>query len=114
MASVSPTLKPADVLQGFQTQRKLNETPATFGVAGGSVQRPVEPTPLDRPEQRAGQRQVGNYGYRAVQMMQDPVEQQRVAQWMYKFEGKSPAGVGWLNSKLQGAQMMAAMMGGNV
>jgi hypothetical protein len=44
--------------------------------------------------------------------MTDPNEQMRVQQWMNQFQGQSPAGVQWLNSKLQGAQMMAMMMGG--
>jgi hypothetical protein len=44
--------------------------------------------------------------------MTDPNEQMRVQQWMHQFQGNSPAGVAWLNSKLQGAQMMAMMMGG--
>ena len=72
----------------------------------------MEAQPLDKPTPRAGQQQVGNYGFRAVQLMTDPMEQQRVAQWMGQFQGNSPAGVQWLNSKLQGAQMMAMMMGG--
>jgi hypothetical protein len=102
----------AAVLEGAQTQRALAETPSTFGTVDGATQRPVEPKPLDRPTPRAGQRQVGNYGYRAVQLMTDPNEQMRVHQWMNQFQGNSPAGVQWLNSKLQGAQIMAAMMSG--
>ena len=102
----------ANVLEGSNTQRKLTETPTTFGTVDGATQRPVEPKPLDRPSPRAGQAQVGNYGYRAVQLMTDPNEQMRVQQWMGQFNGNSPAGVQWLNSKLQGAQMMAMMMGG--
>ena len=102
----------AHVLEGAQTQRRLAETPTTFGTIEGATTRPVEAQPLDRPSPRAGQQQVGNYGYRAVQLMTDPMEQQRVSQWMNQFQGNSPAGVQWLNSKLQGAQMMAMMMGG--
>ena len=106
------TFERAAVLEGAQTQRALSETPSTFGTVDGATQRPVEPKPLDRPAPRAGQRQVGNYGYRAVQLMTDPNEQMRVQQWMGQFQGNSPAGVSWLNSKLQGAQMMAMMMSG--
>lgn len=102
----------ASVLEGAQTQRRLSETPSTFGTIDGAVDRPVEPQPLDRPTPRAGQAKVGNYGYRAVQLMTDPNEQMRVHQWMNQFQGQSPAGVQWLNSKLQGAQMMAMMMNG--
>ena len=44
---------------------------------------------------------AGNAGARAMQMMTDPIEQQRVADWMARF-GMTNQGMEWNQAKMMG------------
>ena len=72
---------PEALSQGRINQQKAKETPNSFAVQDGIAS--VEKTaPLDRTAQ---DRMAGGLGARAIQLMNDPEEQQRVAGWMERF-----------------------------
>ena len=72
---------PESIKMGRVNTRKAKETPNSFAMQDGAsaVQ---ETAPLDRTSQ---DRMAGGMGARAMQMMNDPIEQQRVAGWMASF-----------------------------
>ena len=69
---------PQDISQGLSLKRQAEETPSNFGILESSSERPSS-------EQFGKSRMAGAGGDRAMQMMNDPVEQQRTANWMQQF-----------------------------
>ena len=69
---------PQDISQGLSLKRQAEETPSNFGILEGATERPSN-------EQFGKSRMAGPGGDRAMQMMNDPVEQQRTMGWMDKF-----------------------------
>ena len=83
------------IQQGRMNQSKAEETPNSFATEGGSPM--VNPT---GDLSKSSRRMAGQEGARALEMMTNPEEQQRVAQWMEMFSTTN-----------QGAQWNAAKMG---
>ena len=69
---------PEDIRQGLNLQRQAMETPSNFGIMDGAVDRPAN-------EGFGEARMAGPVGNRAMQMMNNPQEQQRTQQWMAQF-----------------------------
>ena len=69
---------PEDISQGLNLKRQAQETPTNFGILDGASERPSG-------ESFGKSRMAGPGGDRAMQMMNDPMEQQRVAGWMGQF-----------------------------
>jgi hypothetical protein len=74
---------PNDIFQGTTVQQKAAETPTTFATQEGQAQ--VLPT-----KGFGKSRMAGEVGARAIQLMSDPMEQQRTAQWMQQFQMATP------------------------
>jgi hypothetical protein len=69
---------PNDIFQGTTVQQKAAETPTTFATQEGQSQ--------VLPSKGFGKsRMAGEVGARAVQLMSDPMEQQRTTDWMNRF-----------------------------
>ena len=66
-----------DIQQGFSIKRQSEETPSNFGILDGAIERPTAAG--------YGKRMAGPKGARAIQLMNDPVEQQRTRNWMAQF-----------------------------
>lgn len=72
---------PNDISAGMINKSKAEETPNVFAEMDGASQ--VSPTAgLD---ETAGQRMAGPVGARAMRLMNDPAEQERVGRWMASF-----------------------------
>ena len=69
---------PKDISQGLSLKRQAEETPSNFGILEGATERPSN-------ERFGKSRMAGAGGDRAMQMMNDPIEQQRTAGWMQQF-----------------------------
>lgn len=85
-------LSAEELQQGRINQNKSKETPNTFATGGGAAQ--VNPTDNLA---KGDVRKAGAEGERALQMMNDPNEKQRTANWMNAFN-MSPAAMqnGWV------------------
>ena len=83
--------------QGRINQQKAKETPNSFAMQDG-VSAVEKTAPLDRTAQ---DRMAGGMGARAMQMLNDPAEQERVAGWMASF-GMSNQGMEWNQAKMGG------------
>ena len=70
-------LTPQDLKQGEQVKKEKMEKPSSFATASGAIERPTAAG--------YGKRMAGPVGARAIQLMNDPVEQQRTANWMKQF-----------------------------
>ncbi len=82
------------VVQGRMNQAQANETPNSFAtINGGSNVN--ETAVLDTPDTRM----AGQEGARAMQLMSDPAEAKRTANWMNAF-GLSNQGVMWNQAKM--------------
>ena len=88
---------PESIKMGRVNTQKSKETPNSFAMQDGAsaVQ---ETAPLDRTSQ---DRMAGGMGARAMQMMNDPAEQERVAVWMEAF-GLSNQGMEFNQAKMMG------------
>ena len=88
---------PESIKMGRVNTKKSKETPNSFAMQDGAsaVQKTA---PLDQTSQ---DRMAGGMGARAMQMMNDPVEQQRVAGWMASF-GMSNQGMEFNQAKMMG------------
>ena len=69
---------PNDIFQGTTVQQKAAETPTTFATQEGQAK--VLPT-----KGFGKSRMAGEVGARVVQLMSDPMEQQRTSDWMNRF-----------------------------
>jgi hypothetical protein len=69
---------PEDISQGLALKRQAEETPSNFGILEGATERPSG-------ESFGKARMAGPGGDRAMQMMNDPVEQKRTMGWMNRF-----------------------------
>ena len=68
---------PEDLKQGKVLEDQARERPSNFGTLDGSMERPTAAG--------YGKRMAGPAGARAIQLMNDPVEQQRTQGWMQQF-----------------------------
>ena len=68
---------PQDINQGNSLKQQAEETPSNFGILDGAMERPTAAG--------YGQRMAGPKGARAIELMNDPIEQQRTAAWMQQF-----------------------------
>lgn len=84
-------LSPEVLQQGRINQNKFKETPNSFAMEDGASV--VQPT---RDLDKGDPRKAGAIGNRALQMMNDPTEQQRTMNWMQLFQA-SPTSMqnGW-------------------
>lgn len=84
-------LSPEILQQGRINQNKTKETPNAFAMEDGASV--VSPT---RAMDKGDSRKAGVVGNRALQMLTDPMEQQRTNNWMQTFM-MSPAAMqnGW-------------------
>ena len=87
----------SDLMQGNINKNKAQETQNSFAMQDG-VSTPQPTTPLDR---SAKSRMAGQMGSRALALMQDPVEQRRVGDWMNRFR-MSNQGMEWNQAKMMG------------
>ena len=88
-----------ELTEGRVNKQKAEETPNSFATQDGASK--LERTaPLDKTSQS---RMAGNVGARAMQMMTDPIEQQRVGDWMARF-GLTNQGMEWNQAKMSGGQ----------
>ena len=85
-------LSPQELQQGRMNQSKTKETPNSFATEAGVTK--VNPS---NDLAKGDVRKAGVMGERAQQMMSDPAEQQRTANWMQSFN-MSPAALqnGWV------------------
>lgn len=88
---------PETLRQGQVNTRKAKETQNSFATQDGASA-VNETAPLDKTAQ---DRMAGGMGARAIQMMNDPMEQQRVQGWMASF-GMSNQGMQWNQAKMMG------------
>ena len=88
---------PELIKMGRVNTRKSKETPNSFAMQDGAsaVQ---ETAPLDRTSQ---DRMAGGMGARAMKLMNDPAEQDRVNGWMEAF-GLSNQGMEFNQAKMNG------------
>ena len=96
-------ISPQTLRNGQQIKKELESNPATFAQDQGVIQ--VRPTrDLD---QTSGTRMAGQMGARALELMGNPQEAQRVDEWMAQF-GQSNQGSQFNQAKMQQAMQMAA------
>ena len=88
---------PESIKMGRVNTQKTKETPNSFAIQDGAAA-VQETAPLDQTSQ---DRMAGGMGARAMQMMNDPAEQQRVAGWMAAF-GMSNQGMEFNQAKMMG------------
>ena len=87
--------QPNDIAAGMVNKSKSEETPNNFAEMDGAAQ--VSPSAgLDKKSQ---QRMAGPVGARALQLMSDPQEQARTANWMQSF-GMSNQGMEFNQAKM--------------
>ena len=82
-----------DLLNGVRNEQKQKENPNGFGEINGAAS--VNP---DGQMRRTG-RMAGQEGERALEMMTNPVEQERTANWMRMF-GLTNQGAEWNAAKM--------------
>ena len=82
-----------DILNGQRNEQKQKENPNSFGELNGSAV--VNPDG----QMKSKSRMAGQQGQRAMEMMTDPEEQQRTADWMRMF-GLSNQGAEWNQAKM--------------
>ena len=87
----------SDLSKGAENQAKARETSNTFAMKDG-ISQPGRTVPLDR---SAKNRMAGGMGSRALQLMNDPAEQDRVNGWMARF-GMTNQGMEWNQAKMMG------------
>lgn len=85
---------PKAIQQGRQTQKSLNETPTSFATESGTDV--VKPT---NDLSKSDSRMAGQMGGRVMQLMNDPIEQNRTARWMAAFS-LSNQGMQWNMAKM--------------
>ena len=85
---------PKMVKQGRLNQQRATETPSSFTTEGGAT---VVTNSSDIGKSQ--QRMAGQQGARAIEMMTNPDEQKRVAQWMQMF-GTTNQGMQWNAAKM--------------
>ena len=68
---------PEDLKQGVALEQQAREQPSNSGILGGAAERPTAAG--------YGKRMAGPVGARAIQLMNDPDEQQRTQGWMAQF-----------------------------
>ena len=85
-----------DLRQGQRLKMETEETTSSFGTNDGALHRNVNPN-------FGKSRMAGQQGERILQLMNDPAEAQRTAEWMQKF-GMSNQGFEFNQAKM----MMAA------
>ncbi len=88
----------ADIRQGALNQAASQETPESFATIDGASA-PRESGDLDA----GNRRMAGKMGARALDMINNPVEQQRTMNWMGKF-GMSNQGMQWNQAKMMMSQ----------
>ncbi len=93
------TFNVKDIQNGRLNQQKARETPGSFSSTNGTTE--VNPT---GDLSKSNRRMAGQVGSRALEMMSNPEEQQRTANWMQMF-ATSNQGMEWNQSKMQMAQM---------
>ena len=89
---------PEDIKQGRTNQAASQETPESFATFDGASA-PRESGDLDE----GNRRMAGKMGARALDMINNPVEQQRTMNWMGKF-GMSNQGMQWNQAKMMMSQ----------
>ena len=82
------------IQQGRLNQQKAEETPNSFATEEGAPV--VNPT---NDLSKSNRRMAGQQGARAIEMMTNPDEQKRVAQWMQMF-GTTNQGMQWNAAKM--------------
>ena len=82
-----------DILNGQRNEQKQRENPNSFGELNGSAV--VNPDG----QMKSKSRMAGQKGQRAMEMMNDPEEQERTASWMKMF-GLSNQGAEWNQAKM--------------
>ena len=82
-----------DILNGQRNEEKSRENPNSFGELNGSAV--VNPDG----QMKSKSRMAGQKGQRAMEMMNDPEEQERTASWMKMF-GLSNQGAEWNQAKM--------------
>ena len=90
------SFNPEQVKQGNLIKKQLEETPRNFATEGGaSFSKPAQD--LDK---TSGIRMAGPGGAFAMQLMQDPELQERVATWNQQFMQSNP-GMEFNQAKIQ-------------
>ena len=84
------------VTQGRANQAKADEQPNTFAYENG-VNKISQMSSLDTPKQRM----AGQFGHRALEYMNDPIEKERTDTWMDLF-GQSNEGMEFNQAKIDG------------
>ena len=82
-----------DILNGQRNEQKQRENPNSFGELNGSAV--VNPDG----QMKSKSRMAGQQGQRAMEMMNNPEEQERTASWMKMF-GLSNQGAEWNQAKM--------------
>ncbi len=82
-----------DILNGQRNEEKQKENPNSFGELNGSAV--VNPDG----QMKSKSRMAGQQGQRAMEMMNNPEEQERTASWMRMF-GLSNQGAEWNQAKM--------------
>ena len=83
-----------DILNGQRNEEKQKENPNSFGELNGSAV--VNPDG----QMKSKSRMAGQQGQRAMEMMNNPEEQQRTASWMKMFSSTSYAMQNWDAAKM--------------
>ena len=68
---------PQDIQQGVSLKRQAEEQPSNFGILDGATEQPTAAG--------YGNRMAGQKGSRIVELMNNPVEEQRTKNWMNMF-----------------------------
>jgi hypothetical protein len=88
------TFNAKDLQNGRLNQQKARETPGSFASTNGTTE--VNPT---GDLSKSNRRMAGEIGSRAMEMMSNPQEQQRTANWMQMFS-TSNQGMQWNQAKM--------------
>jgi hypothetical protein len=88
------SFNPKDIQNGRLNQQKARETPGSFASTNGTTE--VNPT---GDLSKSNRRMAGEVGSRAMELMNDPQEQKRTANWMQLF-GTSNQGAQWNAAKM--------------
>ena len=88
------SFNPKDLQNGRLNQQKARETPGSFASTNGTTE--VNPT---GDLSKSNRRMAGEVGSRAMDLMNDPQEQKRTANWMQLF-GTSNQGAQWNAAKM--------------
>ena len=91
----------SSVAQGRVNQAKAEEQPNTFFTTNG-IDQIYQESALDVPKQRM----AGQFGHRALEYMNDPIEQERTDTWMELF-GQSNEGMEFNQAKIDGGPPLA-------